>query len=98
MHGRSDLIKVLASVVTAVAASLIATYFATQSQTETAFRERLVAVETRWDEVIRRLNTIDAKFDQQNEAFRDVLRDWARGVDRRTGEPLPLQRDLERGQ
>jgi hypothetical protein len=43
----------------------------------------------------RRLGTIEASTERSEQMFRDVLQDWRRGVDRRTGEPLPLQRSTE---
>jgi hypothetical protein len=51
--------------------------------------------QTRWEEVQRRLGTIEASTERSEQMFRDVLQDWRRGVDRRTGEPLPLQRSIE---
>lgn len=49
--------------------------------------------QTRWEEVQRRLGSIEASTQRSEQLFREVLQDWSRGVDRRTGEPLPLQRE-----
>ncbi len=65
-----------------------------------AMQERLAVIDTReqtrWDEVQRRLGSIEASTQRNEDLFRQVLQDWARGVDRKTGEPLPLQRQFDR--
>jgi hypothetical protein len=85
-----------------LAAGMVA-YFTAQAKTG----ERLAVVETReqarWEAVQQRMNAIEAgQQGMLNSQYRiemlfeNVIRDWARGVDRRTGEPLPLQPALER--
>jgi hypothetical protein len=92
---KHDVLKWVSGVAAAVIASLVATYFSTQSSTEHTVRERLTVVETKQElqaqEVLRRLDQLDGKFEK-------VLQEWARGVDRRTGEPLPLQTYIEQNQ
>lgn len=44
--------------------------------------------QTRWEEVQRTLTRMEANYQR-------VLEEWSNGVDRRTGEPLPLQRSIE---
>lgn len=44
--------------------------------------------QTRWEEVQRTLQRMEANYQR-------VLDEWSNGVDRRTGEPLPLQRSIE---
>lgn len=91
--------EVLRWVVGLVVTALVA-YFTAQAKTG----ERLAVVETRWEEMQRRMNAIEngqAGMIQSQarieELFRSVVKEWSTGVDRRTGEPLPLQRAIESG-
>lgn len=72
-----------------------------------AMRERITVLETqsveRWNNLAVTLaqlkagqDRIEDKQDATDAEFRRILQDWSRGVDRRTGEPLPLQRSIER--
>lgn len=76
-------------------AAAIVSYFTAQG----AMNEKLATIDTReqirWEEVQRRLSTIEASTQRNEQLFREVLADWSRGIDRRTGEPLPLQRVVE---
>ena len=84
----------LQAVAGAVIAGLVA-YFTAQNTTN----ERLTKVETqsdeRWSYVQGSLSRIETRQREQDAEFRRVLQDWLNGVDRRTGEPLPLQRAIQ---
>lgn len=90
-----DVLKWVSGVAAAVIASLVATYYSTQSSTEHTVRERLTVVETKQElqtqEVLRRLDQLDGRFEK-------VLQEWAHGVDPRTLEPLPLQTYIDKQQ
>lgn len=81
----------------------LVSYFTAQA----AITNRITVLETlsseRWEYVKaflqqnkEQLNRIEDKQQQSDDEFRGILRDWLNGVDRRTGEPLPLQRSLRR--
>jgi hypothetical protein len=53
--------------------------------------------QTRWIELQRRLEQIEGSTQRSEEMFRQVLQEWSRGIDRSTGEPLPLQHSIDRG-
>jgi hypothetical protein len=80
----------------AVIAGLVA-YFTAQNTTN----ERLTKVETqsdeRWLYVQSSLTRIENNQNVDRNELRRILQDWANGIDRRTGEPLPLQRSIEQG-
>jgi hypothetical protein len=77
--------------------AVIVSYFTAQNATN----ERLTKVETqgaeRWEYLKQTLSRIESKQDEDRADFRRTLREWANGIDRRTGEPLPLQRVIEQG-
>jgi uncharacterized protein YydD (DUF2326 family) len=60
---------------------------------------RITKVETitaeRWDFVKSSMLEIRDELKSQRVEIRDIVREWARGVDRQTGEPLPLQRSID---
>lgn len=99
MHGRQDWLRWVAGVAAAVIASIVATHFSTQSQTESQIREKVSAIEAeneaRWSEVLRRFESFDTQLHRIDTRYDQVLRQWAGGVDRRTGEPLPLQGQVD---
>lgn len=51
--------------------------------------------QTRFEEMQRTLSRIEATLLRQEDQYQRILDDWRNGVDRRTGEPLPLQRTVE---
>lgn len=53
--------------------------------------------QTRFEEMQRTLSRIESTLLRQEDHYQRVLDDWRNGIDRRTGEPLPLQRRLEDG-
>lgn len=71
---------------------VLASYFASQQATN----ERLTKVETqgaeRWEYVKSALERIENNQNADRAEIRNILQDWRNGIDRRTGEPLPLQR------
>lgn len=79
----------------AMACAGIVSYFTSQGLTNS----RLAVLETqsaeRWAYVTDALSRIEARQTAQDAEFRRVMREWAAGFDRRTGEPLPLQRRFE---
>jgi hypothetical protein len=81
-----------------LALAALVSYYTAQG----ALNEKLAVIDTReqtrWEEVQRRLGAIEASTSRNEELFREVLSDWSRGIDRRTGEPLPLQRANGQGQ
>lgn len=76
-------------------ASVLAAYFTAQNQTD----KRLTTVETteklHYEATQGRLDDIKASLVRQEGRWEKVLDDAARGVDRRTCEPVLLQRSLE---
>lgn len=84
----------LQAVAGAVIAGLVA-YFTAQNTTN----ERLTKVETqgaeRWEYVKDALERIERNQNADRAEIRDILQDWRNGIDRRTGEPLPLQRAIQ---
>lgn len=53
--------------------------------------------EARFAETQRSLARIESAMQRVEGQYQRVLEEWRDGVDRRTGEPLPLQRSLEHG-
>jgi predicted aminopeptidase len=78
-----------------LAVAVLVSYFTAQNATN----ERLTKVETqgteRWDYIQSSLGRIERKQDEDRAEFRRILEEWRNGLDRRTGEPLPLQRATE---
>lgn len=74
-----------------LAVAALVSYFTAQNTTN----ERLTKIETRWEFVQGSLTEIKTELKDQRKDIRDIVTDWANGVDRRTGEPLPLQRAIE---
>jgi peptidoglycan hydrolase CwlO-like protein len=97
LNGRTgEMLRILIPLAVAIGASVIASRIETSRQ--------IAVVETRLDE--RKDDITEIKQDVkeiQNETrqFRDEIRaivnDAARGIDRRTGEPVLLQRSIEQG-
>jgi hypothetical protein len=81
--------KLLQGLVGLGAAALVSYYTA-----QGAMQKQLAIVDTReqtrWEEVQRRLMSIEASTERSEQMFREVVQDWRRGVDRVTGEPLPV--------
>jgi hypothetical protein len=80
-----------------IVVSVLASYFTTQNSTN----QRITVVETqgseRWNYVKSSLERIERNQDADRSEIRRIVQDWRDGVNRRTGEPLPLQRSLEPG-
>lgn len=74
-----------------LAAAAVVAYFTAQGTTN----ERLAVLETKWTFIQESLKEIKANQAKQDADFQRTLREWVQGVDRRTGEPLPLQRAFE---
>jgi hypothetical protein len=87
-----EMVRYLLGVVVAVLAS----YYAAQN----AINERLAVVETReqtrFEQNQQTLQRIERSVERIESDTRRTLDEWSRGVDRRTLEPLPLQRYIER--
>lgn len=73
-------------------------YFTAQGTT----RERIAVLETEvknvrivQDKQDSSLIRIEGKLDFTSAEFLQIVREWRNGVDRRTGEPLPLQRSID---
>ena len=82
-----------------IAAAAMVSYFTAQG----AMNQRMTVVETqgveRWNYVKSSLERIERNQDADRSEIRRIVQDWRDGVNRRTGEPLPLQRSIdERGQ
>lgn len=73
----------------------IVSYFTAVS----AINERLAVVDTReqtrFEENQRTLARIERSVERMESDYRRTINEWANGIDRRTGEPLPLQRTIE---
>ena len=73
----------------------IVSYFTAQG----AMQQRLSVVETterlHYEATQRDLQDIKGSLFRQEDRWQRVLDEWRNGVDRRTGEPLPLQRAIE---
>ena len=87
-----------------VVAALVA-YFTAQNAADQRITTVDVREQTRWDETARRLKVVEEGQQQMRDSqqriellFERVVSDWARGVDRRTLEPLPLGEALKRQQ
>jgi len=77
--------------------SVLAAYYTAQNETSRQLAIIDTREQTRWEEVQRRLSGIEDSTQRSEVMFQRVLSDWVRGVDRRTGEPLPLQSYKEQG-
>ena len=92
MNGKHG--EVLRWIITVVA-SVLAAYFTSQNATD----QRLTTVETterlHYEATQSALQDIKASLLRQEDRWQRVLDDASRGVDRRTGEPVLLQRSLE---
>ncbi len=92
LNGRTgEMLRIVIGMIVAVLVS----YFTAQNTTN----ERITKVETqgaeRWDYIQQSLNRIERKQDEDRAEIRSIVQDWRNGIDRRTGEPLPLQRSIE---
>lgn len=78
-----------------LAAAALVSYFTAMQEAD----RRITKVETitaeRWDFVKSSMLEIRDELKSQRVEIRDIVREWARGVDRQTGEPLPLQRSID---
>jgi hypothetical protein len=72
---------------------MLVSYYTAQNSTN----ERLTKIETRWESIRESLVRIESRLDRRDEEDRQRYADWLNGIDRRTGEPLPLQRAIEQG-
>lgn len=81
-----------------IAAAVLVSYFTAKGTTD----QRLTKVETqseeRWQYVQQSLARIEGGLHRRDQEMQQIIRDWVNGIDRRTGEPLPLQRSLEPSQ
>ena len=86
--------EVMRWVIGLVVAGLVS-YFTAQG----AMQQRLSVVETterlHYEATQRDLQDIKSLLYRQEDRWQRVLEDWRNGVDRRTGEPLPLQQSIE---
>jgi hypothetical protein len=80
----------------------VVSYFTTVN----LIQERITVVDTReqirfeetqrrFEETQRALQRIESSVERIESESRRTLSEWAKGIDRRTGEPLPLQRQVE---
>lgn len=78
-----------------IVATLAAMYFTNIRQgdaVDSGLGNRVTALETQGRSTAEALARIEERQKVQDQRFYEIVRDWNRGVDRFTGEPLPLQR------
>jgi hypothetical protein len=78
-----------------LAVAALVSYFTAQGTTN----QRLTKVETegaeRWYYVQSSLTRIEGRLERRDQEMQQIISDWLNGIDRRTGEPLPLQRAIQ---
>lgn len=75
--------------------AVLASYFTAQSAIQRDSAVTATRLNSFEGEVLRRLDRIENGLVTERQERREEFRDWLNGVDRRTGEPLPLQRAIE---